>query len=108
MTVNLYTFDGGVLGAAAAKQGSDVPALTQRKIVAATLTNTTGAAIAATVYLAPSGGIGTSNVVISARTISAGETYTCPEMINHSISPGGAVWALGNGLSFKYSATDIS
>jgi hypothetical protein len=108
MTINLYTFDGAVLGAAAAKQGTDVPTLTQRTIVAATLTNTTGAAIAATVYLAPSGGNAAANMVISARTISAGETYVCPEMINQSINAGGAVWALGNGLSFKYAAKDIS
>lgn len=108
MAINLYTFDGATLGAAAAKQGTDVPALTQRVITAATLTNNSGSPQAATVYLAPSAGNGASNMVISARTIANGETYTCPEMINQSIGPGGAVWALGTGIAFKYSAKDVS
>lgn len=107
MTVSSYTFDGAVLAGAIAKQGTDVPALTQRVITACTFTNTTGAPIAATLNLAPVGGVAGGNTVISARPIAAGETYNCPEAINQSIGPGGAVWALGVGLSFKYSAKDI-
>jgi hypothetical protein len=107
MAVNTYTYDGAVLGAAATKQGTDVPALTKRVITSACLTNTTGGPIAATVNLAPAAGVAAANTVISARAIAAGETYTCPELINQGIDSGGAVWALGNGLSFKYTAKDV-
>src|SRR5437764_484270 len=55
MTVKDYVFEGAVLTGAAATQGTPVPALTTRKIIAATLTNTTGAPVAATVHLVPNG-----------------------------------------------------
>lgn len=107
MAVSDYTFNGAVLGAAAAKQGTDVPALTQRRIIAAALVNTTGAPIAATVYLTEAGVPSTANTLISARAIAAGETYLCPELVNQSMNAGGSVWALGNGLTFKYAAKDL-
>lgn len=107
MAVNTFTFDGAVLAGAVAKYGGDVPALTKRVITAASLVNTTGAPIAATVHLAPASGQATSNMLISARPIAAGETYTCPELINQGVPEGGAVWALGAGLTFKYTAKDV-
>jgi hypothetical protein len=77
-------------------------------ITAAALVNTTAAAIAATVYLAPSGvAPGPANALISARSIAPGETYFCPELVGQGINAGGSVQALGAGLSFKYSAKDI-
>lgn len=107
MTVTSYTFDGAVLGSGLTQQGTAVPAGAQRRIISASLVNTTGGGIPATVNLAPSGGAGTSNILISARTIAPGETYPCPELINQSMNAGGGVFALGNGLSFKYAAVDI-
>lgn len=108
MAVTPYVFDGGALTAAAATQGTAVPALTKRVIKSAALVNTTAAPIAATVYLVPNGGAaGATNTMISARPIAPGESYPCPELINQGLNAGGAVQALGNGLTFKYTATDF-
>ena len=52
-----------------------------------TLTNTTGGAITATVYKIKSGGSATAaNTIISAKSLAAGETYNCPEMIGQVLS----------------------
>jgi hypothetical protein len=108
MVVTPYIFDGGALTGSAVTQGSIVPALTKRIIKSAVLTNTTGAPIAATVYLVPSGGTaGSTNTYISARPIAAGDSYPCPELINQGLNAGGFVQALGNGLTFKYTATEF-
>lgn len=108
MSVQVYTFDGGVLTAAAVTQGVAAAALTRRVIRAATLINTTAAPVAATVYLVPSGGAAAaSNTMVSARSIAAGESYQCPELINQALNAGGFVQALGLGLTFKYTAVDI-
>lgn len=108
MSIQSYIFDGAVLTGAAAAQGAAVGALTRRIFTAAALVNTTGAAVAATVYLVPSGGTaGAANALISARAIAPGETYFCPELVNQGLNAGGTVQALGAGLTFKYAAKDI-
>lgn len=108
MTIRSYVYDGGVLTAAAAIQGSAVGALTTRVITAAALVNTTATAVSASLYLVPSAGAaGAANCLVSARPIGPGETYFCPELVNQGINAGGTVQALGAGLSFKYSAKDI-
>jgi hypothetical protein len=106
MAVNPYIYDGATLGAALADQGTVVPALTRRIIKSASLINTTAAPIAGTVAIvAPDG----TTVIthISARSIAAGETYTCPELVNKGVNPGGKVQALGAGLIFTYTALEI-
>lgn len=109
MTVKDYVFEGAVLGATVADQGDPVPTLTTRKIIAATLTNTTGAAVPATVHLVPSGGTaGAASTQISERVIAPGETYFCPELINQGLRAGGVVQALGAGLTFRYAAKDLT
>lgn len=108
MPVTPYIFDGGLLTAAAVTQGAVVPALTRRVIKAATLTNTTGAPIAATINLIPLGGAaGAANTYIPALPIAAGASYPCPELINQGLNAGGFVQGLGNGLTFKYTAVDF-
>lgn len=103
-----YIFDGGVLTAAATAQGTVVPALARRIIKAASIVNTTAAAVAATVYLVPTGGAANAaSTIISARSIAPGETYPCPELSVQGINAGGSVQALGLGLTFKYTAVDI-
>jgi hypothetical protein len=109
MTIQNYIHDGSTLSAAAAVQGVAVPALTKRIIRAALLCNSSAAPIAASVYLVPAGGNpDATNIMISARTISPGESYPCPELVNQGVNAGGSVQALGAGLTFKYSATDIA
>jgi len=108
MTTFVYIVDGAVLTAAATTQGAVVPALTRRIIKSASLTNTTAAPVAASVNLVPLAGTATAaNTFISLRPIAAGETYNCPELIGKGLNPGGFVQALGLGVSFAYSASDI-
>jgi hypothetical protein len=108
MSVTPYIFDGGALTAAAVMQGVIVPLLTKRVIKAASAINTTAAPIALSVYLVPALGIaGPANSLISARSIGPGESYQCPELVNQGLNPGGSLQALGNGLTFKYTAVDF-
>lgn len=105
MAVTPYIYDGGTLTAALTQQGATVPALTKRVIKSASLVNTTGAPIAATVNLVNAAA--TAITHISARSIAAGESYPCPELIGKGMNPGGFPQALGNGLTFMYTATDF-
>lgn len=108
MTILAYIFDGAQLTGAAATYGTVVPSLTKRIIKSAALCNTTGAPVSCTVYLIPSGGTaGAANTFISARSIAAGETYNCPELIGEGLNAAGFVQALGLNVTFKYTATDI-
>lgn len=108
MAVKPYVSDPATLAGAAAAVGTTVPLLTTRVIKAATITNTTAAPIAASVFVVPSGGVaGSGNTFISSRSIAAGESYPCPELINQGLNPGGTVQALGAGLTFAYTATDF-
>ena len=60
-----------------------------------TLCNTTGGAVTVTVDLVDSGGsAGVSERVISALSINAGQTYTCPEVVGHVLNAGDSIQAL--------------
>ncbi|MGE5650950.1 MAG: hypothetical protein ACM34A_12205 [Bacillota bacterium] len=84
------------------------PALTKAVVKSAQLTNTTAGAVACTVYAVPSGGTASAtNTVISARSVSAGETYNCPELINQVIETGGTIQSLGNGVTLTVSGIEI-
>lgn len=105
MAITPYVFEGAVLAAAAAPQGTVVPGLTTRIIKSASLVNTTGAPVPGTVNLVKADG--TVITHISARPIAAGESYPCPELISKGMNQGGYVQALGLGLTFMYTATDF-
>ncbi len=61
------------------------------------LINTTAGAVTATVHLVPSGGTATtSNCVLSARSIGAGETYIVPGAMGQTIEAGGTLQALAS------------
>lgn len=76
------------------------PAATRVRVTNATVTNTTAGALALTAYRIASGGSASAgNTVISAKTIGAGETYNCPELINKVFAAGDFLQALGNGMS---------
>lgn len=108
MTVKPYTTDPATLAAAAAIQGEAVPDLTTRVIKSATVINPGAVPVQAFVYLVPkAGAAGPGNALIWARSIAAGESYPCPELINQALKGGGTVQALGAGLTFKYTATDF-
>lgn len=107
MTTLVYIFDSAVLTGVAAAQGTAVGSLTRRVIKSASLTNTTAAAVACSVYLVASGSASAGNTFISARAVAAGETYNCPELIGKGLNAGGTVQALGAGVSFAYTASEI-
>lgn len=77
-----------------------------------TLTNTTSAAITATVYMVDaSGTAGASECLISARTLASGETYTCPEIVGHILNHGDTIQALASAnsaLTVRISGREVS
>lgn len=77
-----------------------VPANTITTISAATLTNTTGTARTATLYLVPPGGTaGAANVILSGRVIAPGESYNVAQAIGQTIPAGASVQALSDAAS---------
>jgi hypothetical protein len=61
------------------------------------LTNTTGGAITASLYLVPSGGsAGVTNCVLSGKSLAAGETFVPPGIIGQWLHDGGTIQALAS------------
>lgn len=108
MTTNIYTKHGSLLTGSVTTQGTAVPVLTERVIKSAQLCNTTAAPVACTVHIIESGGAASAaNMFISAKSIAAGETYNCPELVGQGMDPGGFVQAFGLNVTFKYTAVEI-
>lgn len=60
-----------------------------------TVTNTTAGNVVFSCNLVASGGAaGVANLVLSARTIAPGETYTCPELVGQTLEGGGFISTL--------------
>ena len=111
MTISNYFFDGGNVTASAVTQGTVTPANTKRRVTSAVICNSTAIAKTFTAYVIPSAGTaGATNMYISARTIAAGETYTCPELVGRGMNAGGFVQVLADvtGMTFKYEAYDTT
>jgi hypothetical protein len=83
-----------------------VAASTRAVIKAAVLCNTTGSAISATVAIMARTS-GSSRTVISARSIAAGESYRCPELVNQVLEAGGELRGQGNGLTLMASGVEV-
>ncbi len=95
----------GVVLTAAAAIYHTAPVITRERICNATLTNTTGAPVACTVYIVPGAGApAAKDAKISARPVANGETYSCPELIGRVLEPGDTLQALGLGVSLDVSA----
>jgi ABC-type transport system substrate-binding protein len=77
-----------------------------------TVTNTTGSPVPFTLNLVASGGAaGASNTIISAKNIAAGETYTCPEVVGHTVESGGFISTLAGSataLTIRASGREIT
>jgi len=58
-----------------------------------TLCNTTASAATVTVYI---GTASATNTIISEKSIAAGSTYTCPEIVGHILNPGETIYALAS------------
>ena len=54
-----------------------------------TITNGTAGAVTLSVNIVASGGAaGAANLVVSAKSVAAGETYTCPELVGQILNAG--------------------
>jgi hypothetical protein len=88
-----------------------VPALTTAIIQSVVLTNTTAGAVTATVHLVTSGGTATAlNMVLSAKSLVAGETYIVPGTSAMVLATGGTLQALASAntsISLMASGTEI-
>lgn len=72
-----------------------------------TVTNTSAGNVNFSVNLvAAAGVVGNDNLVLKARAIAPGETYTCPELVGQSLEAGGFISTLaGAATSLTISAT---
>lgn len=85
------------------------PDSTKTVVKKISIINTTGGAVNATIYLVPSGGTaGTSNTITSAKSVAAGETWSCPDVENQVLEAGGFIQALGNGLTIIGSGMQVT
>ena len=77
-----------------------------------TVTNTTATAAVITINLVPSAGsASTSNVVLSAKSIAAGESYTCPEVVGQTLESGGFISTIAGtatALNIRASGREIT
>lgn len=57
-----------------------------------TVVNYSAAAASISIYLPPAGAsASSSNLVLQNKTLQAGETYTCPEVVGHVLANGGSI-----------------
>lgn len=109
MTTTAKSLVSGSQLTAAADTYYTAPASTKAVIRSATLCNTTAGTVACTVYLVPNGGTaGASNTVISARSIVAGATDNCAELVNKVLEAGGTIQAQGLNVTLVASGMEIT
>lgn len=77
-----------------------------------TVTNTTVSPVAITVNIVQSAGSASaSNTIISAKSIAAGECYTCPELVGQTLEPGGFISTLAGAaasLTIRASGREVT
>lgn len=61
-----------------------------------TLYNTDTSPRTVTVHMVPSAGTAAPGNIVLVKTLQAGETYTCPEVVGHVLEPGAFVQALAS------------
>lgn len=85
---------------------------TTTKINSASLTNTSGNATTASVWLVPAGDVPADEFLLIANlSILAGQTYNCPELVNKNMVAGTAIAAMAgdaNALSFIVSGIQVA
>jgi hypothetical protein len=85
------------------------PVLTAVRIRKLVFCNTTGGAMAVTVYLAPSGGsAGATNACWAAKALQAGQTLECYEAEGQVLQAGDFIAALGLNVTVQASADLIT
>jgi hypothetical protein len=109
MTVTAKSLAAGSQLTTSAATYYTAPTLTTTRITSMTLTNTTAGAVTATVHVVPVGATeSASNMVISARSLAAGETYNCPEAVGKVMAATGTIRALaGAATSISIQASGV-
>lgn len=81
-------------------------------IDAMTLTNTDTGALVVSIYLvASAGSASASNILISSRSIAAGESYRCPEVVGHVLNTGGMIQGVAGTaakVTYRISGREVS
>ena len=67
------------------------------QIMGVTLHNPTAAPITVKVYYANQSAAADATNQVLSRTLQDGESYPCPELVNHTLSAGMSIQALGDG-----------
>ena len=81
-------------------QTTQFTATTSTTIDKFTVTNTTEAVAKFSCNLVIAGGtVSDSNLVLNEKTIAAGDTYVCPELVGHSLESGGFISTLSDTAS---------
>lgn len=76
------------------------PTATTATVANMSFSNTSGSAVAITVYNVPSGGAAaTSNIVVPSFSLSVGQTYVPPQLIGLNLAPGATLQALAGTAS---------
>lgn len=77
----------------------------------ATVTNTTGSPVTYAVNLVPAGDSAGDDNLILAKTIPADSTYTCPELVGHTLDDGDLISTLAGAatsLTIRFSGRQIT
>lgn len=70
------------------------------KIDKATATNTSAVNVTMSVNLVEDGGSsGAGNLVMKTQVITPGECYPCPELVGHTLEPGGMISTLASAVA---------
>lgn len=77
-----------------------------------TATNVSGINATLSINIVPAGGsVAATNLVMKTRTIAPNETYTCPEVVGHSLEPSGIISTIAGAISsivIRCSAREIT
>jgi len=76
-----------------------------------TATNVSSSSEQISINIVDEGSPADSNLIIDERTIAPGETYTCPELINHALQAGSGIATLAsapNAITIRASGTVIT
>jgi len=77
-----------------------------------TITNTTAAAATFSCNLVPQDGTAAdANALIKTKSVAAGETYVCPELVGHVLEPGDAISmiaSVANALTIRASGREVT
>ena len=77
-----------------------------------TVTNTTSATVTFSCNLVPEGGsVADTNAVIKTKSVAAGETYVCPELVGHVLEPGDAISmiaSVADSLTIRASGREVT